>query len=260
MQLGRLRSWGAKNASALSVVGALVIFFSWTVTTTLSSRYASLKSSVEAAQANFRLYTTLDELRGSLHSVAMEVIQRDARPAPPIDDPASARSRAQRASLAFDSARLSAYQVKALSAFALETKYLSQTLRRETTSASQVDEALGPILQLSAALAKLEATVEKVDRSNAQSVAEFEVAVDAYVRGFREEILPQVAALYQKIVRAANLVTKEADAALTLAKAKADWAQLVALVLYVLGSILAIGGQYFDKIEKARLRNWRDAA
>ena len=66
--------WLVDNAGLISVIGALIIFFSWTITNTLGQRYTRLKQSVEAAESTFRLYTALHELRDSLSSVAMEAV------------------------------------------------------------------------------------------------------------------------------------------------------------------------------------------
>ncbi len=59
----------------MEMIGAFIIFFSWMITNALTQRYNSLKTSVESAQRNFRLYDTLHELRSMINSLAMEVIQ-----------------------------------------------------------------------------------------------------------------------------------------------------------------------------------------
>lgn len=66
--------WLVDHAGLISVAGALIIFFSWTVTNTVGQQYSRLKQSVEAADTTFRLYTTLHEPRDSIHSVAMETV------------------------------------------------------------------------------------------------------------------------------------------------------------------------------------------
>src|SRR5438046_10649475 len=67
--------WAQNNGGLISTLGALIIFFSWVVTNTLGQKYGRVKSSVESGQSTFRLYTTFNELRGSLNSLAMEVLQ-----------------------------------------------------------------------------------------------------------------------------------------------------------------------------------------
>src|SRR4051812_16500866 len=69
-----LGQWIVLNSGLVSVLGALIIFFSWSITNTLGQRYARLKQSVEAGDATFRLYTSLHELRDSLNSVIMETV------------------------------------------------------------------------------------------------------------------------------------------------------------------------------------------
>lgn len=187
--------------------------------------------------------------------MAMEVIQRDARPASSASqDPLSAEVRVQEARSSFDRTRLSAHQVKELSAFAVEVKRLSHALGPESASAKEVDEVLGSVLKMTMALADRERDVERVNEKVPVPIADLEAAVSSYVHEFRIVALPQVPDLYKRIVEAANRCSEESRAMLQGAKSRAQWSELVALVLFVLGSILAIGSQYFDKIEKARLR------
>jgi hypothetical protein len=75
-------------------------------------------------------------------------------------------------------------------------------------------------------------------------------AIDQYITHVRSNAIPKIGALYQRIVDLSNKRQEEGCVELRRAKSKADLSNRVAFVLYLIGSVLALGGQYFDKIDK----------
>src|SRR5258706_14333830 len=130
----QLLTWVRANSGLISVAGALIIFFSWTVTNTLVQRYNRIKAGTESAQSTFRLYTTLHEQRNQLNSLAMEVIQRNEAGmdasifcAGKTDDRLVNEARKQ-----YSRNRLSAHQVKELMDFTAETDSLSRAVGKSS--------------------------------------------------------------------------------------------------------------------------------
>jgi hypothetical protein len=118
----KLRAWARNNASILSVTGALIIFFSWAVTNTISQRYSQMKQSLETAQGTFRLYTTLHGRRDQLNSVALEVVQgKTSNNASRLASGRTGDPLVDDVRIDFDLTRLSAHQIKELMDFTVET-------------------------------------------------------------------------------------------------------------------------------------------
>jgi hypothetical protein len=248
-------SWLATNAGVISVLGALVIFFSWTVTNTLGQRYSRLKQSVETAESTFRLYTTLHELRASLKSVAMETVY--AREAAerlhtdkPIDDPRISEVIQLRRS--YSHARLSAHQINELMDFASQTLDFSGGVGTDTGTAKQIRDLHAQIYEVYRQVRDRDRAAEVANSSIRPDVEKLRPAIEEYIRFVREDAIPRVGGFYEAIVDASNLRREEGRAQLAHSKRSAAWATRGALVLYIVGSLLALGGQYLDKVYKKR--------
>lgn len=241
-------TWARDNSGIVSVIGALIIFFSWVVTNTLAQRYSRLKTSVESAQSTFRLYTKLNELRNSLNSLAMEVVQNKTS----IDASSFMPGRMgnpdiDRAQTDFALTRLSAHQIKELMDFTVETHSFSKSVGNTTEASRQVEALLKEIDQLHSRVRDQEREVEKCWQPASQSFDNFQAAAHKYIAFVRNEAIPRVPSLYEKIVNASNLRHKEGRERLAKSKSRADRSSKAALALYLLGSILALSGQYLDK-------------
>ncbi len=244
-------SWLSANAGVLSVLGALVIFFSWTVTNTLGQRYARLKQSVETAESTSRLYLTLHELRDSLNSAAMDAVSaREA--AERNHDGESPEDKVIRLRREYSRARLYAHQVNELMAFASLTLDFSADLKNDTETARRIKGLNDEIYGLYSQARDRDRAVEKVNAMSRPEVATLRPAVEEYVRFVYEDAAPRVAGLYEAIVDASNARHAEGRVELARLKRKDTWVRRGAWVLYVAGSLLALSGQYLDKVYKKK--------
>ena len=153
-----------ESAGVISVIGALVIFFSWSVTNTLGQRYSRLKQSVEAADNAFRLYTSLHELRDSLNSVAMETVYaREA--AEKISSNTGDRRVSETIDLRrqYSHTRMSAHQVKELMDFASQSLDYSASVRNVTPTSQRIKSLHEEIYTVYARARELDRAVELVN-------------------------------------------------------------------------------------------------
>ena len=248
--VNRLLDWATDHTSIISVVGALVIFFSWVVTNTLGQRYSRVKTATESAQSTFRLYTTLHEQRNQLNSLAMEVIQRgqsgmDASifSSGRISNPELKQARKQ-----FSLDRLSAHQVKELMDFAAEADALSRAVGNISETSKKIQQILRELDPIYQELTMRERSAENAINSPDQPPVAVMRAVQDYSDYYRLKALPEVPTLYQRVVDAANARQREAVEQLAEAKARADRSSDLAIWLYAIGSLLALTGQTVEKV------------
>jgi hypothetical protein len=253
MSKSSLGSWLAANAGVLSVLGALVIFFSWAVTNTLGQR---LKQSVETAESTFRLYTTLHELRASLNSVAAEAVYaREAAEGHPTEKPEDDTQARELMRLTRDyvHARLAAHQIRELMDFARQTLDFSNSVGTDSDTAQQVNDIHREIYEVYSQAQDRDRAAQRANSSPKPDISKVRPAVEDYVLFVREKAIPQVRGLYEAIVDASNKRRDEGRAQLNRSKRNAAWATRGALVLYIVGSLLALGGQYLDKVYKRKI-------
>lgn len=241
--------WTTAHSNLISVVGALIIFFSWVITNTFGQRYTRVKAATESAQSTFRLYTTLHEQRNQLNSLAMEVIQRSEAgmgasifSAGKTTNPVLNEARKQ-----FSRDRLSAHQISELMDFTSEVNALSRAVGNETLTSQAIRQILRDVDPIYQKLRTLETGAEVAINDPDRSPEEVMRAVEAYSNYFRLEALPKVPALYQRIVEASNARNREADSRLASAKLLAERSESFAIWIYAIGSILALTGQVVEK-------------
>lgn len=249
-----LGTWLVGNAGLISVIGALIIFFSWTVTNTFGQRYSRLKQSVEAADNTFRLYTALHELRDSLNSVAMETVY--AREAAehgsksPQDRELSEIADLRRQ---YSHTRMAAHQIKEMMDFASQTLDYSSSVGTATPTSQKIKTLHEDIYRLYARARDLDRAVERTNATPTPSIPPLRKAIEEYIAYVRSDAIPRVASLYEAIVNASNDRHDEGRRELAQSKRNAARAARTALMLYVVGSLLALGGQYLDKVYKKTL-------
>ena len=246
--------WLVGNAGLISVAGALIIFFSWAVTNTLGQRYSRLKQSVEAADNTFRLYTTLHELRNSINSVAMETVYaREAAEQGSRRSLDRQPSEVEELRRDFAHTRMSAHQIKELTDFSAQTLDFSSGLGTATTTSKRVKELYDDIYKMYEHVLDLERNVELHDATPGLNVSALREAIEAYDQHVRQVAIPQVPGFYEAIVETSNTRHDEGRRELSRSKRNAALAARIALVLYIAGSLLALGGQYLDKVHKKRV-------
>jgi hypothetical protein len=253
--------WLVGNAGLISVIGALIIFFSWVVTNTLGQHYSRLKQSVETADTTFRLYTTLHELRDSLNSVAMETVStRDA--VEQISKNPQDRERSELASFRrqYSYTRMSAHQIEELMDFANQTLNYSSSIETVTPTSQTVAVLHKDIYSLYARVRELNHAVELANTSPDPQMIPLRNAIEHYVTYVEKDAIPRVADLYKAIVNTSNDRRDEGRRELAQSKRKASRAAHTVLLLYAVGSLFALGGQYLDKVYKKKFEASTGAA
>ena len=227
----------------MEVLGAMIIFFSWVVTNALTQRYVNLKLSLESSQRSFRLYNTLHELRSMINSLGLEIIQglpkgidatRFRAGRHHIDDVEAMRE-------TFCVERVSAHQVRELIDFIFQTIELADTVRKDSHTSKEIQQELLAVEECRDELQKLESEAEtELGRSNSfESHNEF-IAIPAYVKFFRDQVLPRVPEFYRRIVELSNQTQEQARMALKRAQLQARVAKYASLALYAAGSLLIL--------------------
>lgn len=254
MKISRTLSATVKrNGSIISVIGALVLFFSWSVRNTIYERYAHLKTAIQSAEQTFRLYSTLHELRNNVNSLAIEVVQqkkasRDASQYragltgfPGIDD-------AQRR---FDLTRLSAHQMTELMDFATKTNDVSVSVGGNSLTADSILMKVDEIKLLRDSVSDYEREVDKVRYVTEENVP-FTLlpVVDDYCDFWRYVSRQRVPQLYATITKLSNKRLEEAHDVLLIAEDNSSLADSWAFYLYLIGTLMALGGQAIDKFIK----------
>jgi ABC-type transporter Mla subunit MlaD len=235
-------------AALLSVCGALIIFFSWVLTNTRAQTLSRIKQAVESAQSTFRLYTTLHELRDQLNSVAMEVIEGKTSPnATQLASGRTGRRDEDSVRATFDKARLSAHQIKELMDFTAETNSFSRAVGSATPASDEIGRILTEVDHVYTPLRESERQVEDLLHDSRVSLDDAREAVKRYNDYVRNTAIPQVPSLYRRVVELSNRRRDEGDRELDTARQKAEFASSVSRILYVFGSVLALGGQFIDK-------------
>jgi hypothetical protein len=230
----------------MEAIGALVIFFSWIVTNALTQRYNSLKQSLESVQGTFRLYNTLHELRSMINSLALEVIQglpkglnatRFRAGRHHIDDVEAMREN-------FCLERVSAHQVRELLDFMTQTHGLAKTIGNDTTTSKEVLNQLLEVQELRDRLKELEIHAEEeLAQSNSFENKKRFSAIPAYIRFYKQEVLPRVPEFYARIVELSNIAQAKGQEALRRASQHARIARFASLVLYATGTLLIVSSK-----------------
>ena len=238
-------AWATDHADPISAVGALILFFSWVAMNTLAERYTRAKASVENAQSTFRLYSTLNELRDQLNSLAMEVVQQGyGADASRFRSGMTSDAGLNEARIGFDSARLVAHQVKGLDAFTNE----AYAFCRQVGAKSAVAEELGVLLtetgSLRQELRERESAAELHHTNAPTDRDQFIVKSREYVTFVRRDAVPRVGSLLKRAVQASGTCQDEGRAALESARRRDHQARRIANILYVAGSFVALGGQF----------------
>lgn len=234
----------------ISIVGALILFFSWSVKNTLFQHYTDMRSSIQNAHSTFRLYNTLHELRNSVNSIAMEVVQeKSSTNATRFRSGITGEHDIDQIRREFDLTRLSAHQLKELADFAFKTLDLSNSFDDSSSLHSEIVELTMEIEALRDEVSSREEAAEDENNSNHQPNLEIaHPARDEYISYWRETAIKKVPIFYPQIVDLSNRRIEEAHTELRTAKLYSNWADRTVIILYVLGTLLAIGGQAASKL------------
>jgi hypothetical protein len=148
---------------------------------------------------------------------------------------------------------MSAHQIKEMMDFASQTLDYSSAVGTGTPTSQKVKTLHDDIYRLYARARDLDRAVERVNATPAPPISPLREAIEDYITYVRGDAVPRVAGLYEAIVNASNDRHDEGRRELAQAKGNAVRAARTALVLYVVGSLLTLGGQYLDKVYKKTL-------
>ncbi|HEY4322662.1 MAG TPA: hypothetical protein VGN20_01720 [Mucilaginibacter sp.] len=245
-----------KYGSLISVTGALILFFSWSVHNTLYERYLHLKISIQSAEQTFRLYSTLHELRNNINGLATEVVgQHFDIDASQYRSGLTSDPIVNKAHRDFDLTRLNAHQLKELMDFAVKTCDLSNSVGVKSPIGDQIIKLTNEIMLLRDSVSYKEGLAENensipLDRLTDKSFS----AIYGYIDFWRNVNRTRISVLYPEIINLSNIRVKEAHEILLKAENKSEFADSLSFYLYIFGSILAIGGQAMDKLIKTDVK------
>ena len=245
------------NTDLISIVGALIIFFSWVVNNTLKTNYSNLKNAIASAERDTRLYGALDELAGSVNAIASEVVEPKLRERQErYRDANTIQSLFLATADKLSTALLAAYQIRACEQFCARSLMLSNAHSGKTASARALDavakESSALFAEFSIKRGKCEDIINQIRRQGDDvKKDEYQVAmrsIDDFIQYIREFAIPKVGPFYERAVPATNERRAE------LRKVEAQMGKYVrtfdrlSIWLYIVGSVLTLLGKVIEKM------------
>ncbi len=242
----------------LSVLGALVLFFSWITTNLIAEQFKSAKLAFEAAADKRVNQQLLMDLKGDVESVAAEAINArlslidlELRSDPNSGEPAKQEWYEHRAlNLQLASTRLNARQIDHGNNFCNLTIEHSLVGEEQSDAQMKLGEACSSIHSLKS---KKDQLVERME-INVQSYNSQNVAVEVVEErhsALEDEyriLLEPFGGFLQSAVDASNERGEELRSELERARKKDSAAKRVALIFYVSGSVMALAGAALSKL------------
>ena len=243
--------WFHNNANFLTAVGALVILFSWCTANTIKSKFDALRGALEEAKKSEHLESNFAEIRGCLGGIVAQIIQ--LRPKYPSFSPEE-----ERYWLAADrltNTQACSVQIDTLAALCSSAMRYSNASKQETS----VSKELVRVGLLASALQRelreeLEKALRDVDRVYVMNpkprheVARVTESARMLEDVFRQKLLPRCFGLHEELVALVNARRQQLEVELAAKKRLAQIYSRAAIVLYAMGSVLALAGQVGDKI------------
>lgn len=246
--------------SLITILGALIIFFSWVINNTLKVNYTNLSTAIKAGEREARLYGTLDEIEGAIQSLASEVVQPKLLERIHAESKKNtARARYKAASSEFDRTMLSAYQIRAINEFCAREATFSQTHSKQSPSSEIIAKAAIDASKLYSELSekrkKCQDARMRIYRLNRDvSDREYDEAtavLENFVEFTRKIAIPKVEPIYAMVVPAVNARRRELTEIEAQLKSYAQFFSKFSIILYIVGTLLAITGKIIDKSPKA---------
>jgi hypothetical protein len=245
------------NTDLISILGALIIFFSWVVSNTLKTNYSNLKNAIAGAERDARIYGALDELAGMVNSVASEIVQPKFR-----EREKTAREENTSLSLyriavnEYSRILLTAYQIRECNQFCMRELSLSQAHAKKTVSALTLEataqEASTLFSKFSDKQVECEELIKRIlEKEDSVTEEDYQRATQL-INGFnkftREDAIPRVVPLYDRAVPAGNLRRTELSKIEARLGKYARTFDKLSVWLYIIGSVLALLGKVIEKV------------
>jgi hypothetical protein len=234
--------WLRQHSDLIAAVGALVVFTSWAVSSTLGQRYEREATSITEADDGRAFFESVAELRQSqerLISISRE-LRSDLRAAHTIAD-----GLADRFPILTDY-----YRIQGLAAQLRELRFeyqrqvaYSKAIGVSSDAIASVDKVLAPLEQ---GLAERQTAIDTQLRSVTSDLDRLKTDVAGYAAYFGRDVAPQLKPLFGLVANAKNVSYAEGQKRLESVRRSADRTSTIALVLYALGSILALGGKFVE--------------
>jgi hypothetical protein len=119
----------------------------------------------------------------------------------------------------------------------------SKAIGTSSDSVASVDEVLTPLEQ---GLAERQAAIDAQLQSTTADLDRLSVDIAGYATYFKRDVAPQLGPLFGLVANAKNVSYTEGQKRLESVKRRADRTTTIALALYALGSILALGGKFAE--------------
>jgi len=130
--------------------------------------------------------------------------------------------------------------------FAAQTQTVSRAMSGSTAVGEEIDRTVEQISDLHGTLATYRRRAEMEHGLHGDQLLQSGgVAIQEYDDAFRSQILPQVPALYHRIVELSNQRQQEARDHLAATRRRSEVANRIALILYAGGSIMVVLDRFF---------------
>jgi hypothetical protein len=238
--------WVRRQSGLIAAVGALVVFTSWAVSSTLGQRYARETSSITAVLNDEQFLGYLSDIRQSqdrLVSISLQV-RADLRAVRPISDGVADRFPIL---LAYYSARTLASQVRELLFQCQRQLIYSRAIGARTDAIADVARSVSVLQQ---ALAQREQAIDAQLRSSTVNLDRLKADVTDYTDHFQRQVFPRLHPLFETVAKVSTATFEEGQKRLQSVKQSADRTSTIAVILYALGSILALGGKFVESSKR----------
>lgn len=242
----------------VSVLGALLLFFSWITTNLVAEKFKSAKAAYEAAAEKRVIRQMLTELKGDVESVAAEAInarlslvELELRSDPQSSDLERREWYGHRnLILRLASTGLNARQIDYGNNFCNLTIEHSLVGEEQSTAQAKLGEACSDISRLKSMKDQLIERMEiNLQSYNTENTA-LKIIEDRHsaLRGEYRSLLEPFPSMLKKAVDASNEREDELREELERASGSNAAAKRVAVLLYVSGSVMVLSGQVLSKL------------
>jgi hypothetical protein len=234
--------WMRRHSGLIAAVGALVVFTSWAVSNTLGRRYSSAATSIASARNDEHFLGYLSEIRQSqdrLIDISLQT-RADLRATHPIADGVADRFQSL---VAYYSTRVRASQLRELLFQCQRQLTYARSIGIPVGAITEVEES---VVALQETLIQREQAIDAQLMSPTSDVERLQADIADYTRQFQREVFPKLKPMFDTVAKASTASFDEGERRLRAFKKSADRMSGIALVLYAVGSLVALGGKFIE--------------
>jgi hypothetical protein len=236
----------------VSILGAVILFFSWIITNTLQQNYLATKAGAQRAEADARLYQVLRSLRQEVEGVAALVVDlrngltSDRRRSQPVASPAEQRH--DSTVLWVDSTNLNARQIDwGYQACAIDASTIAKAVPGNANAIEKLEAACEELRNLQVEKDRLFDEVRAFLGTRTLTEGA-EDSIRDLIKAYRDRVLPKFAPALRKSVEAGNVLREQMRSELAMATTRASQASSISFFTYILGTLLVLGGRLAEKM------------